>query len=317
MPRHCSQEAVNGMPAVERQPDRVLLVGCSPGWGLTYYNAVLALAMKKAGVPVVVLSSTGEMSSGLHENLRAADIPVIDEPSMEAMDFSAIRRAGEVIASCCVPGSNILHTEGTRHAIAGWLAKRRTPRGTELAVTAMISAMGNARRLWPVYYAIGTAILNATSERILLLCSRELERMTRFGLRRSKSDVQYFFVDAESFEGGPNADDRFAPWAGDSRLLDANLTKVVYLAQFGRHKNHIPLLRAWVQVVERIPNMLLVLAGYWRAPSKRQEVRERARHRAVSLLSGPPAKGGDTRSPSPVLLRGCDFSHRDLWFLYC
>jgi glycosyltransferase involved in cell wall biosynthesis len=121
--------------------------------------------------------------------------------------------------------------------------------------------MGNARRLWPAYYAIGTAILNATSERILLLCSRELERMTRFGLRRSKSRVQYFFVDGESFEGGPNGGDRFALWTVDSRLVDANLTKVVYLAQFGRHKNHMPLLRAWVRVVERFPKMLLVLAG--------------------------------------------------------
>ena len=210
---------------------------------------------------------------------------------MEATNFSAIRRAGEVIASCCVPGSNILHTEGTRHTIAGWLAKRRTPRGTELTATTMISAMGNARRLWPVYYAIGTAILNATSERILLLCSRELERMTRFGLRRSKSDVQYFFVDAESFEGGPDGGDRFAPWDRDSLLVprkfdQGGLPCTVWETQ----ESYAPL---WgLGTSSREISQDASRSGWiWRTSSKGQEVRERARHRAISLLSGPPAQG--------------------------
>jgi hypothetical protein len=41
---------MNGIHASERQPDRVLLIGCSRGWGLTYYNTVLAVAMTRAGV---------------------------------------------------------------------------------------------------------------------------------------------------------------------------------------------------------------------------------------------------------------------------
>ena len=83
--------------ASERQPDRVLLIGCSRGSGLTYYNTVLAIAMERAGIPVVVLSTAEEQSSGLHAKLATAQISVFDDPSLDVADLSSIRRAARVV----------------------------------------------------------------------------------------------------------------------------------------------------------------------------------------------------------------------------
>ena len=252
---------MNGIPPIERKPDLVLLIGCSRGWGLTYYNTVLAIAMKRAGLPLVVLSTTREQSPGFHAKLWAAEITVVDDPSLDVADVWSMWRSAKVIARLCVPGLNIVHAEGIRHTIAGWLAKRLLPKNKRLAVTTVLGAMRNASRIWPFYYAAGSAILNVAADKVLLLCEEEKRKMVSCGLRTSKAGVGYFPVDNEtSFQTKPDLT-KLVPCVDDPRIYDRSRRKVIYLAQFFRHKGHENLIRAWEGVCRHFPDLLLVLAG--------------------------------------------------------
>jgi glycosyltransferase involved in cell wall biosynthesis len=217
--------------------------------------------MKRAGIPVVVLSTAAEQSPGFHDKLRAAQVTMVDDPSLDVADVSSIRDAAEVVASLCVPGLNVLHAEGIRHTIAGWLAKRLLPKNKRLAVTTMLGAMRNASRIWPLYYAAGSAILNIAADKVLLLCGEEKRKMVHCGLRPSKADVGYFPVDnGTSFQAKPDLS-RLAGCVADPRVYNGSRRKVVYLAEFRRAKRHKPLIRAWREVCKHFPDLLLVLAG--------------------------------------------------------
>jgi glycosyltransferase involved in cell wall biosynthesis len=239
----------------------VLLIGNSRGWGLTYYNAVLALAMQREGVPVVVMSTAGDQTPGLHERLRAGGITVLDDPAFDVQDLGAVWRAARVIAEAALSGLNIVHTEGVRHAVAARLARRLLPRDKQLAVTTVLGAMRHCSRLWPLYYAAGAATLNVASDRVFLLSADEKRKMINCGLRRYKAGVAHFIVDDGAF-ARPSIDTAaLREIIGDDRVLDPHFQKAVYLAQFRESKRQKSLLHAWKTVRSRFPRLLLVLAG--------------------------------------------------------
>ena len=246
---------------MDMDPDLVILVGNSRGWGLTYYNTVLALGIRRAGIPLVVVSTPSEQSPGLHERLRGTGIHVVDDPGLEVRELASVRRAAETIASVSRPGRNVVHCGGIRHSVAARFAAAFAPKGNRIIVTTSVGALHNGSRIWPLYYFLGSLTLNLASHKVLTLCGRELRKMRRFGLMRSKSSVNYFWIDQDSFsegEAGPSESQYAFP---DSRIEDLNVPKVIYLAQFYGQKGHIPLIQAWKAIVQRDHRLLLVLAG--------------------------------------------------------
>ncbi len=167
--------------------DRVILVGNSRGWGLTYYGTVLALGIRKAGIPLVVLTTPNEQSPGLHERLVGAGIPVVADPSLEVGELRSVKRAAEIIASVSRLGCNVVHCAGIRHSVAARIAAALAPRRNRIIVTTSVGGLHHGSTL---YYFLGSLILNLASHMVLPLCGRELRKMRSCGLASSKSSTE-------------------------------------------------------------------------------------------------------------------------------
>jgi glycosyltransferase involved in cell wall biosynthesis len=172
------------------KPNRILLIGSSPNVGLTFYFTRLAIALKRSGIDIIVLSGEGEQYPYLHEELKSCDIKCYIIKSLyKSEPISLVNVAKHMVDILKRDGPfDIILGGGVREGPKIWFFKRYI-NGNPLSM----SVVGSLPTRKVERFIAGRSY-NWFYDKNVVLCNFTKRRLTSLGVKDSKIIVSSLFA---------------------------------------------------------------------------------------------------------------------------
>nr|MDO8044218.1 glycosyltransferase family 4 protein [Candidatus Baldrarchaeota archaeon] len=207
----------------------ILLIGSSSGIGLTFHFTRLAVALKRLGNKVVVLSDNKEQYANLPKELNRHGIKRcttdgIDDPDIMSM----IRCAGDIRKILRREGNfDIIHAGGVKHGVKVHLATQILNNRPKTLAT--IGSLPGSR----IGMGIASISYSLFYDKCIALCNYTRERLIKWGINPSKICVIPLFApDLEWFDKAKKVKINLE----DYNLEDVTKPVIFYAASHFHHK---------------------------------------------------------------------------------
>jgi len=242
---------------------RILLTASSPGLGLTFYITGLAIALKRRGHNVIVLSDVKEETNGLSNELKSKGIKhYVLKGLDDYVNLNAVRELSKVMK---VEDFDIIHTGGLIKLVKLYPAKLLSNRSKKPIVlqidnisdTKMESTddISEAVIRKSVYTAF-SPILNSCADIIIPVSYWTKKKLRKYGVREDKIIVVHNAVDLERFDSMA----RQRPSSVDFNEIK-DKTVVAQVSALHPWKGHKYLLIAARKILATNPNVHLLIVG--------------------------------------------------------
>jgi len=231
----------------------ILMMASSKGIGLTYHIARLLVEFKQQGINVVGLSSSREQEKGIMEKVEAEGVNIYKDPCMEKLDLFNIWKSAKLIKRILMTEEiNIVHVQGFSHLIRV-LAALKFLRGDSRKVKIVFTL--NAYPSNHLFF-----LINKYVDVLIVPSSQAKELAIGCGISPYKIKVVYNWLDIKRFDEYASKVHGYPDSVKNA--FENTGQKVVYLANFNPHKDHITLLHALAKVLSRYPKTTLLLLGH-------------------------------------------------------
>ena len=181
---------------------RILLIASSYGKGLTFNFTRLALALKRRGNDVVVLSDKNEQYAELTGELFKANIKRYVHDSIDGSSPADIVNGALCIRKIIDKEGNfdIIHMGGIRHIVKAFLATKRMNEKPKLITTVCSFPRSKSGITSELYMSI-SPIAYSLSDKCIALCQYTKTQLTKWHVKPSKVCVIPLFApDLEWFD---------------------------------------------------------------------------------------------------------------------
>lgn len=228
--------------------------------GLTFNLARLAIALKKEGHSITVVSENKEEEKGLFEELGRNQIEHYEMAGLDNLSlkstFFAARDLGRIIDQKKV---RILHAQGIRHLLVAFFASKFFSRNRDLRILATIHSTSVGTRHENIILLIESFLLDIFADLAITVANYEAEKLINFGLFRSKVITIHNGVDLEIMncykDKHENPISIPPDFSKPSRII------LGYFARLAALKGHRYLLEAFAQISKEHPDTRLLIAG--------------------------------------------------------
>jgi glycosyltransferase involved in cell wall biosynthesis len=239
---------------------RVLYICSSiPSRGIHHYAALLPIITKKQGIEVTIVSSPGESDSGVQNMIKQEGLEVVDFPAPEIRGFrSALQSASRLSRMFSEYHVDIVHVYGFASAWRCLLAQWLFDRKRKIPIVVTLESIKHGERKEMLARFVASQIFNHTPCTVCVLSSSEAKKMRRAGLSQNKMFQVANWIDTGRFRKKSQSAS-----GHDLGFLDRLEKRFVltYLAGLFPRKGHRYLIDAVRIVVDKYPEVLLVLAG--------------------------------------------------------
>lgn len=214
----------------------ILMIGSSHNIGLTYYLALYSKGISQLGHSVLVMSSEGEQSSGLYEELLEQNIRIMISDYIDKRGpFSFYSSAKEIKELLESKNIDVIHTNGFFQLIKVYLGTIYARQRGRIRLAIMVHSIKHGTKLERLTCIVGSMIINRLADMAICVSEWVKDRLIENGLSPEKAIVVHNAIDVRKFDE-------------DIALYDINeipkiekdifrTDTVVYLAQLTRVKS--------------------------------------------------------------------------------
>ena len=238
----------------------VLFMASSNNVGLTFNLARLAIALKKFGHKVIVVSEPKEEEKGLFDELKSRGVEWYTECAIDHLSinktFNAARSMGKIIDECDI---EVIHAQGIRHLLVAFLASKIFCRKKKIGIVVNIHSTLHGKPYENVALLVESFLLRTCADLAISVAKSVANKLVKFGLSSNKVVTVYNGIDLELFDEIRCGDEYLSLLPAD--LKSCLFIVVGYFASLISRKGHKYLIEAISEVSKEFPNIRLVITG--------------------------------------------------------
>lgn len=228
--------------------------------GLTFNLTRLAIALKKFGHKVIVVSEPKEEEKGLFDELKSRGVEWYTECGIDHLSinrtFNAARSMGKIIDECDI---DVIHAQGIRHLLAAFLASKIFSHRRHVSIVSTIHTTFAGTRYEDVILLIESFLLKICADLIIVVADVVAKKLVSFGLRVNKIVTICNGIDLDLFDSITHKSDNVSLLPSDFKPSSGIV--LGYFARLVPLKGHKYLIEAVSRVSNEFPNIKLVIAG--------------------------------------------------------
>ena len=238
----------------------VLFMASSRNVGLTFNLTRLAIALKKIGNKVIVVSEPKEEEKGLFKELIRKGVKCytmcgIDNFSIRKT-MSAAKKIGKIIENHDV---DVVHAQGIRHVLVAFIASKIFCRDKKIGITVSVHTTLHGRPYENLTPLVESFLLNMCADIAMPVAKSVANKLVNFGLFPNKVAHIHNGIDLELCEMIMCGDEYLFSVPHDFK--SSSHVIVGYFAKMIPHKGHKYLIKAISEVAKEFPNIRLVITG--------------------------------------------------------
>lgn len=238
----------------------LLFMASSKNVGLTFNLTRLAIALKKIGHKVIVVSESKEEEKGLFEELirrgvKCYAICGIDNFSIKKT-MSAAKKIGKIIENHDV---DVVHAQGIRHMLVAFIASKIFCRDKKIGITVSVHTTLHGRPYENLTPLVESFLLNMCADIAMPVAKSVANKLVNFGLFPNKVAHIHNGIDLDLCEMIMCGDEYLFSVPHDFK--SSSHVIVGYFAKMIPHKGHKYLIKAISEVAKEFPNIRLVITG--------------------------------------------------------
>ena len=238
----------------------VLFMASSKNVGLTFNLTHLAVALKKIGNEVIVVSEPKEEEKGLfkeliREGVKCYAICGIDNFSIRKT-ISAAKKIGKIIENDDV---DIVHAQGIRHMLVASIASRVFCHNKKIGIVVSIHTTLHGRPYENLAPLVESFLLNMCADTAIPVAKSVANKLVNSGLFPNKVAVVHNGINLELCEMIMCDDEYLSSVPHDFRSSSRII--VGYCAKMVPHKGHKYLMKAISEVAKKFSDIRLVITS--------------------------------------------------------
>jgi len=236
----------------------ILFMASSKNVGLTFNLSRLAIALKKIGHNLIVVSEANEQEKGLFEELKSRGVNCytvcgLDDLSMKAI--TAARIMGKIIDDNDV---DVIHAQGMRHLLVAFFASKLFSRRKNIGIVVSLHTTFAGNSYENVVLLIQSFLLNVCADLALPVAKIVARKLAKFGLRKNKIQTVYNGIDLDLMDKIMHESDCVALLPSDFK--SSSHIVIGYFARLVPLKGHKYLIEAISQLSKEFA-IKLIIAG--------------------------------------------------------
>ncbi len=237
---------------------KVTFIASKSGIGLSRYFANLAIALKKAGNNIILVSSYNQEEQNLFEEIKEAKIRHYKLSELHHIRIKPLiteaKKLGKIIDR---EKPSIIHTNGFRHLIFVLLALKFFSKEKKVRIVVTIHSFLHGTPYEKLALLIEALLINLFTDLAIPVARSTALKLIKYGAHPSKLVPIYNGVELKIFSGD-NDDTQLS-------FLPINLSQpsllIGYFAELIPRKGHKYLIKAFPKVLREFPNAILILTG--------------------------------------------------------
>lgn len=238
----------------------ILFMASSKNAGLTFNFTRLAVALKRIGHKVIVISEPKEQEKGLFEELINSGIEFhaiqgIDNLSMRKT-ISAANKIGKIVQN---NGVDVVHAQGIRQMLVAFIASKIFCRNPKIGITVSVHTTLHGSAYENVTLLVESLLLNLCADIAMPVAKSVAGKLVNFGLFPKKVVPVHNGIDLELFDMIMCGDEYVSSFPHDFKSSSHII--VGYFATMIQRKGHKYLIKAISEVAKEYPNVRLVITS--------------------------------------------------------
>ena len=238
----------------------ILFMASSKNAGLSFNFTRLAIALRRMGHKLIVVSEPKEQEKGLFEELINSGIECyaingIDNLSMRKT-ISAANKIRKIIQNNDV---DVVHAQGIRQMLVAFIASKIFCRNPKIRITVSVHTTLHGSAYENVALVVESLLLNLCADIAMPVAKSVANKLVNFGLFSKKVVPVYNGIDLELFDTIMCDDEYVSSFPHD--FESSPYITVGYFATMIQRKGHKYLIKAISEVAKEFPNIRLVITG--------------------------------------------------------
>ena len=230
---------------------KILLICSSSGIGLTFHFTRLAIALKRMGNEVIVLSDRKEQYAELPNELGRSGIRRYVSDAIDNSDMMGVTRGTKDIRGILKRerGFEVIHAGGVKHGAKVFFATRRLNKKPKTFAT--IGSLPESK----IGMSVASVSYSLFYDKCVALCNRSMETLIKWGVNPDKMCVIPLFApDLEWFDKTKEVKINL----GDYNLQDVTKPVIFYAASHLHHKGFTYYLMAASKILKNFDATFVV-----------------------------------------------------------
>jgi len=239
--------------------NNVLFIASKKDVGLSYYFTHLAIAVKKTGNNVILISTHNQEEYGLFKEIEKAKIKHYKLKELDRIRIRTLiteaKKLGRIIDQEKV---NVIHVNGFRHLLFAFLALKFFSKEKRAKIVVTIHSFLHGTPYEKLALLIEGLLINFLADLAMPVAKSVATKLIQYGAHSNKIFPVYNGVDIRIINKRNDEDIQ-------SSFLPINMPKsslvIGYFAKLIPRKGHKYLIKAFSKVLREFPNAKLVLTG--------------------------------------------------------
>ncbi len=238
----------------------ILFMGSSRNGGLTFNFTNLAIALRKFGHNVIMVSEPKEEEKGLFRELARNQINCHTLHGLDNLSIkNTIRAAGTMEKIIDYHDVDVIHAQGIRHSLVAFLASKIFRCKKKIRVVVSIHTTSHGTLYENATLLVESFLLNICAHLAMPVAKSFANRLVNFGLCPDKVVTVHNGIDLELFDEIMRSNEYLSLLPADFRSSSSIV--VGYFANMVPRKGHKYLIEAISEVSKEFPNIRLIITS--------------------------------------------------------